>query len=167
MGRKTLAAIFRFQEKSRIRARPFAQTAIRGLMLMLVAGCATQSNVSPRQLQLHQNWALQPGSEVGGHQVTGGLGDISIELKGERVKVPFKGTVQPDENGNCVIYSSPEVPAYLFRLCGLNRPKLGDLQAGDVIGAGDYLQFAALRKQPDGTWAMVEPAVDILERMFD
>jgi hypothetical protein len=56
------------------------------------------------------------------------------------------------------------VPAYLFRLCGLNKPHLGAVSQGDVIGSGKLLLFAALRKQPNGTWAIVEPAKGILER---
>ncbi|NEQ31045.1 MAG: hypothetical protein F6K04_08580, partial [Leptolyngbya sp. SIO4C5] len=58
----------------------------------------------------------------------------------------------------------PEVPAYLFRLCGLKNARLGDIKAGNQVGTGETLQFAALRKQPDGSWALVEPAVDVLER---
>lgn len=134
------------------------------LLLLGVASCSmTQAKVAPRSIPIHQNWALQPGSEVGGFQVVGSLGDVSIDLNGDKVRAPFDGEVQPAEN-DCVAFTSPEIPAYLFRLCGINRPRLGTVEAGKVIGRGDVLQFAAMRRQPDGTWAMVEPAVDVLER---
>ncbi|MDJ0706265.1 MAG: hypothetical protein QNJ46_23585 [Leptolyngbyaceae cyanobacterium MO_188.B28] len=132
-------------------------------LMLFAAGCGAQPNVPPRAIQLHQKWALQPGAEVAGLRISGGLGDISIELKGKSVRAPFNGKVQPNRE-DCVVFSSSEVPAYLFRLCGLKRPQLGDLQEGEVIGSGEALQFAALRRQPDGSWAIVEPAVDLLER---
>jgi hypothetical protein len=96
--------------------------------------------------------------------VAGSLGDISIQLDGAKVYAPFDGLVQPNNVGECVIFSSPDVPAYLFRLCGMSRPRLGEIKQGRAIGSANYLQFAALRRQPDGKWAMVEPASDILQR---
>ncbi|MGJ3245697.1 MAG: hypothetical protein ACFE0I_06430 [Elainellaceae cyanobacterium] len=138
-----------------------------GLALM---GGSCRFNKAPepaRTLQIHQSWELQPGDTLGGHQITGGLGDISIDLGGDRVFAPFDGTVQPySGNSNCVIFSSPEVPAYLFRLCGLRQSNQGELRQGDSMGSGDYLQFATLRRQPDGTWAMVEPSSSILEKIL-
>ena len=133
------------------------------IVLSLGACNFAQTKVPLRNISLHQEWALQPGSEVGGYQVIGSLGDVSIELDGSAVKAPFAGKVQPTAH-KCVAFSSPEVPAYLFRLCGIKRPRLGTVAAGQVIGRGEVLQFAAMRRQPNGTWAMVEPAVDILER---
>ncbi|MDB9526444.1 hypothetical protein PN498_10630 [Oscillatoria sp. CS-180] len=136
-----------------------------GLLLLSGAGACgfTQAQVPPRNIPIHQDWALQPGSEVGDFQVVGSLGDVSIDLEGGKIKAPFDGKVQPADN-NCIAFTSPEIPAYLFRLCGVNRPRLGEVEAGEVIGRSDILQFAAMRRQPSGTWAMVEPAVDILER---
>lgn len=116
-----------------------------------------------RQLHLQQQWELQPGERIADYKVAGGLGDVSIALKGGVVRAPFDGEVEPLSQ-DCVLFSSPEVPAYLFRLCGLNRPNFGELDQGKSIGSAEYLQFAALRKQPDGTWAMVEPSREILER---
>ncbi|NET31416.1 MAG: hypothetical protein F6K19_05365 [Cyanothece sp. SIO1E1] len=133
------------------------------LLLLVGVGCTTQPKVPARSIQLHQSWALQPGSRIANYQITGGLGDISIALKGHRVHAPFTGRVQP-LSSDCVIFSSPEIPAYLFRLCGIKRPRLGALKAGEVFGSSHALQFAALRKQPNGTWAIVEPAADVLER---
>ncbi|NJL85000.1 MAG: hypothetical protein HC886_01925 [Leptolyngbyaceae cyanobacterium SM1_1_3] len=141
--------------------RAIAKVGVGGLLL--IAGCGRLATPPARQVSIHQNWALQPGSEVAGYHVSGGLGDISIELKGKAARAPFNGKVQPS-TAECVMFSSPEVPAYLFRFCGLHNIQLGEIEAGHKIGSGETLQFAALRKQPDGTWALVEPAVDILER---
>lgn len=133
-------------------------------VLLGMGACSlSKAEVPPRNITIHQAWALQPGSRVGNYEVVGSLGDVSIELQGKSVKAPFDGKVQPTQH-RCVAFSSPEVPAYLFRLCGVRRPRLGAVEAGQVIGRGQVLQFAAMRRQPDGTWAMVEPAVDILER---
>jgi hypothetical protein len=142
--------------------------ALRGafvLMLSAIAGCsAVTPKVSVRSLPIQQSWEHQPGDEIAGHRVAGSLGDVSIELKGANIYAPFNGEVQPNDIEGCVLYSSPEVPAYMFRFCGVNGPKLGVVKQGDAIGRADYLQFAALRRQPDGTWALVEPAQDILQR---
>lgn len=133
-------------------------------LLLMSTGCGIKrSNEAARALQISQSWELQPGEKVAGHLITGGLGDVSIELKGSSVRAPFDGRVQPNTD-RCVVYSSPEVPAYLFRLCDLKRPKLGEVREGEVIGSANHLQFAALRRQPDGKWALVEPSASILER---
>lgn len=134
------------------------------VFLLIRTGCTLQKpQEAPRTLQLAQTWELQPGDVVAERRITGGLGDISIELKGNSIYAPFDGRIQPHQ-GECVVFSSDEVPAYLFRLCGLKNPRLGAVQAGDVLGSGDYLQFAALRKQPSGTWSFVEPSRSMIER---
>jgi hypothetical protein len=139
-------------------------SCVLALILLTGTGCSINpSNEPARAVQIQQTWELQPGDEVGGHRIAGGLGDISIELNGDTVYAPFDGRIQPNVAG-CVVFSTPDVPAYLFRLCGLRQPRLGELRQGEAIGSGEYLQFAALRKQPDGKWAMVEPARDFLER---
>lgn len=135
-------------------------------ILLLLSSCATRrSTVPTRVVQIQQTWQLQPGERVGSYRVAGGLGDISIELNRGKVYAPFHGRVQPNI-ADCVIFSSPEVPAYLFRLCGMHQIKLGQVRQGEAIGSATHLQFAALRRQPNGTWAMVEPARDILERFL-
>jgi hypothetical protein len=139
--------------------------AIGTVLLLGLGACSmTQAQVPPRNIPIHQDWALQPGSQVGNFQVVGSLGDVSIDLEGGQVRAPFDGEVQPTDNDDCLAFTSPEIPAYLFRLCGVARPRLGSVVAGQVIGRGNILQFAAMRRQPDGTWALVEPAVDVLER---
>ncbi|HIK15394.1 MAG TPA: hypothetical protein IGS53_08955 [Leptolyngbyaceae cyanobacterium M33_DOE_097] len=131
---------------------------------LLLTSCMPTSNPSTRlQLKLHQKWQLQPGDRVAGYAVLGGLGDITIGLNRAAVYAPFNGRTQKDSR-NCIVFSSPDVPAYLFRLCGLEDPRVGTLNAGDRIGRATTLEFAALRKQPNGTWAIVEPSRQILER---
>ncbi|MDX2216811.1 MAG: hypothetical protein SFY66_26330 [Oculatellaceae cyanobacterium bins.114] len=134
-------------------------------VLLMASSCSTsQSETSLRKLQIQQTWELQPGDQVAGHRVAGSLGDISVDLNGGKIYAPFDGLVQPNDLEGCVVFSSPEVPAYLFRWCGVRQPKLGEVKRGEAIASADYLEFAALRRQPDGTWAMVEPASDILQR---
>lgn len=139
---------------------------MRGLAIALcTTACSLNPNTEPiRQIEIQQNWVIQPGDRIGGHIVMAGLGDISIRLGGQAY-APFAGRVQPNSS-ECVLFSSPDVPAYLFRLCGLGSLNLGEVQAGEAIGSGDFLAFATLRKQPDGTWTIVEPAKDILERIL-
>lgn len=141
----------------------FSSRVLLAVLLLICAGCTRATNVAPRALQIQQNWQLQPGSEIAGHRILGGLGDVSIALDGGKVYAPFAGKVEPHRE-DCVVFSSPEVPAYLLRLCGVRRPKLGQVQQGEAIASAKFLQFAALRRQPDGKWAMVEPSTDVLER---
>jgi hypothetical protein len=132
-----------------------------------LTGCQPPSQPAPRVLNLQQQWELEPGDTIAGHLITGGLGDISIDLQGQRLYAPFAGDLEPTPQPQCVIYSTPEVPAYLFRFCGLRHPRLGTLKAGQVIGSGRYLQFATLRRQPEGTWIIVEPSTGILEQALN
>jgi hypothetical protein len=137
--------------------------AILGTLLGL-AGCSgTPVADPPLEIKILQSWELQPGDSIQGYTVLGGLGDISIALNGHAVYAPFAGTARRDPR-NCLLLSSPEVPAYLFRFCGLNQPRYGAVEPGESIGTATQLQFAALRKQADGTWAIVEPSKQILER---
>ncbi len=136
-----------------------------GAMLLLTA-CNPFPEAEPsRDIKLHQQWQLQPGDRIGNYPVLGGLGDISIGLNRQSVYAPFRGRAQPSQAA-CVLFSSPDVPAYLFRFCGLENPRLGPVSAGDRLGRAQTLQFATLRKQPNGTWAMVEPSRQILERIL-
>jgi hypothetical protein len=136
-------------------------------MLLIVSGCApTPYSNSAVDLKLYQSWELQPGDQVSGRSILGGLGDISIALNGASVYAPFDGTTQLDKR-RCLLFSSPDVPAYQFRLCGLDNSRLGSVNQGDALGSGRQVAFAALRKQPNGTWAIVEPARAILERTLN
>ncbi|MGB5971704.1 MAG: hypothetical protein WBG38_00210 [Nodosilinea sp.] len=140
------------------------------LVLLGGWGCSSpDADPSPRSVTLYQKWVLQPGDRLAGYQVQSGLGDVALDLQGKRVFMPFDGQVQPAEGkvDLCVVLSSPDVPAYLFRVCGLRQVKLGDRAEGDPIGSGDNVAFATLRRQADGTWAMVEPAKEMIAQFLD
>ncbi|BAU15238.1 hypothetical protein LEP3755_57950 [Leptolyngbya sp. NIES-3755] len=113
--------------------------------------------------KLYQEWQLKPGDDIAGSRVVGGLGDISIDLNGKAVYAPSDGTAYADKRG-CVYFSGAETPGYLFRLCGLEKPKLGALNEGDKIATGRLLQFATLLQQSDHSWALVEPDKSLLQR---
>ncbi|MEL6935958.1 MAG: hypothetical protein AAFO59_04735 [Cyanobacteria bacterium J06607_17] len=119
-----------------------------------------------RSLNLHQSWSLSIGTEIAGYAVSSGLGDISLNLGGDTIHMPFNGTVEPTES-NCVIVSSDDVPAYLVRLCGLSQTRFGARQKGQTIGRARHLVFAMLRREPDGTWAMVEPSATFIEQLLE
>ncbi len=134
------------------------------VLLLLMGGCIPTAQPPPTlNLKLYQQWELQPGDQISGRTILGGLGDISVDLNGGPVFAPFDGKTELDQR-RCVIFSSLQVPAYLFRLCGLSSPRLGELRQGEAIGTGQILQFATLRQQSNGTWAIVEPTKSILER---
>ena len=102
-----------------------------GLALGFIGSCG-DSTPAPRILNLHQSWSLPIGTEIVGYQVSSSLGDISLNLDGDAVRMPFNGTVEPTEM-NCVLVSSDDIPAYLFRLCGLNRTKFGPRDRKSVV----------------------------------
>jgi hypothetical protein len=116
-------------------------------------------------VKLYQKWTVQPGDKIAGKNISGGLGDLSIELGGASVRSPFKGEVRRDDQGDLFL-RSPTTPGYLFRLRGLEGVKLGNLQAGDRFGHGQLLHFATLKQQSNGTWAVVEPAKKVLEEIL-
>ncbi|WP_051394507.1 hypothetical protein [Leptolyngbya sp. Heron Island J] len=134
------------------------------LLGVLLSSCQPQTIPPKRVINIQQQWELEPGDRIADRLVVGSLGDISIQLNRQPLKAPFPGKVEPSTFDQCVIYSTPEVPAYLFRFCGLQRPKFGPVKAGQRIGGGSHVQFATLRRQPDGTWIIVEPSTGILER---
>ena len=130
----------------------------------LLAGC--RSGPPPaRTITIQQTWDLQIGNQVGDYRISSGLGDITLELGGDPVQMPFDGKVQPMDE-HCIALTSPEVPAYLFRLCGISRPSLGQRSQGHTIGRAQRLVFAAFRKEPDGTWALIEPATDLMTQFL-
>ena len=142
-------------------------TALTMVMVMLAIASCTPKPVTeqPLDVPLYQNWELQPGDVVAGYPVTGGLGDLSVDVKGNTVYAPYAGRLQPHKT-DCVVFSSADVPNYLLRLCGLKKPAFGVRQAGEAIGTADVLQFAVLNKRPDGLWALVEPSKQLLQQML-
>lgn len=145
-------------------------TAVVMIGIALTAACApvvplTSTSEPARQIQIQQSWQLQAGDQVKEYRVAAGLGDISIALRGGKVYAPFTGRIQPNLT-DCVLFSTPEIPAYLFRFCGLSQPRLGAIQQGESIGSGEYLHFAMLRKLPEGNWTIVEPSRSMLEKIL-
>ncbi|MBF2034507.1 MAG: hypothetical protein IGR92_03265 [Leptolyngbyaceae cyanobacterium T60_A2020_046] len=144
----------------------------RGLLLSALLGlgsglsaCRESAIANPRHVAIDQTWELEAGDQVAGYRVAASLGDITIQTDGAVVRAPFTGEVEQAASGtDCVFFSSPEVPAYLFRFCGLRQPRLGSVAAGDRVGRAKFLHFATLRRQPEGTWVIVEPSEMVLER---
>ena len=133
-----------------------------------LSGCREQAIAQPRKIALEQSWELDLGDAIEGFQVVASLGDVSVQMRGAKVRAPFDGEVQTAANGqNCTFFSSPEVPAYLFRYCGIRRPRLGSVKEGQSMGTANYLHFATMRRQPEGTWAIVEPSKNVLERSLE
>jgi hypothetical protein len=147
------------------------------LLPLWLTSCTTAP--TPEQtinITVSQDWQLQPGDQIAGYTVTGGLGDISIDLSPEAflnldiggrkpIYAPFAGEVRIDKR-NCLYYTTAEIPAYMFRLCGLTSPKLGPILAKQALGQAKTLQFATLRKQPNGKWAIVEPDKTFIEKLL-
>lgn len=143
----------------------FASGCIKaGLIALMAGGCQSQSATRSKiDVPLYQSWQLKPEDAIAGYKVAGGLGDISIVLDGKPVFAPYDGDTFLDQRG-CLYFSTPTIPAYLFRYCGLRSPTIGSLKQGQPLGTATILQFAALLKQPDKTWAIVEPDRTLLQR---
>ncbi|WP_160299513.1 hypothetical protein [Leptolyngbya iicbica] len=153
------------------RSRPFQRWRLWGVLILGLAlgpsltSCREDAIAAPRSVAIDQTWELTLGNVVEGFRVVAGLGDVTMQLRGARVRAPFDGEVQPSADGpDCIFFASPEVPAYLFRFCGLMNPRVGEVEAGDSLGRSQYLHFTTMRRQPDGTWAIVEPSTGVLER---
>lgn len=133
-----------------------------------LTSCKEQASASRRSVAIEQAWELNLGHQIEGFPIIAGLGDVSLHLRGAQVRAPFEGETELAANEpQCVYFTSPEVPAYLFRFCGIHRPKLGEVEEGQSMGRATYLHFATLRRQPEGTWAIVEPSKTVLERALE
>ena len=133
-----------------------------------LSSCREHATAAPRSIAIDQSWEMSLGSNVEGFRVIAGLGDVSLQLGGASIRAPFAGEVQLAAEGHdCIFFSSPEVPAYLFRFCGVSRPRLGEVNAGQTVGRAKYLHFATMRRQPEGTWTIVEPSTNVLERSLE
>ncbi len=136
-----------------------------GAVLISSTGCQQAPAGPARKIVLQQSWELNSGDFVSGHLITGGLGDLTVNLNHGSLRAPFAGKVELAAEGPlCIYFSTPDIPAYLFRYCGVKNPKLGPLSPGEVMGGGQHIHFATLRRQPDGTWAIVEPSNQVLEK---
>lgn len=132
---------------------------------MTSTGCQQFPTGPTRKIVVQQSWELNAGDLVSGHLIVGGLGDITVDLHHSPLRAPFEGEVELAADGpQCIYFSTPDIPAYLFRYCGVKGPKTGTLAPGEVMGRGQQIHFATLRRQPDGTWAIVEPSNQVLEK---
>jgi hypothetical protein len=131
---------------------------------IFLKGCQKPPTIT-KAPELHQKWELKAGDRIAGYEIISGLGDLSLELQGKAIYAPAKGKTTMDTR-HCIYFDSPEIPNYLFRLCGLQNPTTGNLQKGDEIGKAQQLQFATLRQHPSGKWAIVEPSKQILEKLL-
>jgi hypothetical protein len=48
----------------------------------------------------------------------------------------------------------------------MQQVKLGQQPEAQPIGKAEHLVFATLRKQPNGTWVLVEPSTQFIERLL-
>lgn len=142
-----------------------------GILLMslcwgpTLTSCRDDAIASSRSVAVEQTWEMSLGNSIEGFRIVAGLGDVTMFLRGARVRAPFNGEVQLSaDSPDCVFFASPEVPAYLFRFCGIGKPRVGDVKVGDSLGRAQYLHFATMRRQPEGTWTIVEPSTHVLER---
>lgn len=143
---------------------------ITALMISNLTACQIiQPQLSPEakpmKIQIYQKWELQRGDRINNQTVTSALGELAIETNGNAVYAPMRGEAKPDSNG-CVLFAGTELPSYLFRLCGINVPKLGTLRKGQPIGTAKLLVLATFLKQANGTWAFVEPSKAIVEQIL-
>ncbi|MGK7902443.1 MAG: hypothetical protein AB4352_13695 [Hormoscilla sp.] len=133
-----------------------------------------------KQIEVEKVWGIEAGKVIAGQRVIGGLGDISLEFKGI-VKAPLTGYVEGkfvlvteedliEGTKDCIIFYSPQMPAYLLKICGLTRRNLGPVDRGSPIGeTGGKLHISLLsfRKVADQTnkWIYVSPSETLIEQL--
>lgn len=133
-----------------------------------------------KQIEIQKVWQIQAGEYIAGHRVIGGLGDISLEYDGS-VKAPIDGVVDSEfvlvtdddliaGTRDCVIFSSPQLPAYLLKICGLTERNIGPVDDGSPIGKTDgslHLSLLSFRKDANQTskWIYVSPSSKLIEQL--
>jgi hypothetical protein len=133
-----------------------------------------------REIELRNTWGMQAGNAIAKHPIVSGLGDISLSFDGKAL-APVDGWVEGKfvlvSEGNllqgtpdCVIFSSPQIPAYLSKLCGFKQRNLGLIEQGMPIGkTNGYLHITlfSYRKNQDGTpaWVYVSPSPQLIENL--
>lgn len=144
------------------------QRSLTGLMIASLTACQlvkTQplSSVKPMNIQIYQKWELQRGDRLDDRTVVSALGELAIDMAGKPIYAPMNGEANLDPSG-CVLFAGTELPAYLFRFCGVSTPKIGVLRKGQAIGTTKLLVFATLQRQQNGSWAFIEPSKVIVEQ---
>lgn len=133
-----------------------------------------------KQIEIKKVWQIQAGEFIAGHRVIGGLGDISLEYEGS-VKAPVAGVVNSEfvlvtdsdliaGTKDCVIFSSPQLPAYLLKICGLTERYIGPVDENSPIGETDgslHLSLLSFRKDANQTsnWIYVSPSSKLIEQL--
>lgn len=141
---------------------------------------ATDRSSNLREIELRNTWGMQAGNEIAKHPIVSGLGDISLAFNGKAL-APVDGWIEGKfvlvSDGNllqgtpdCVIFSSPQMPSYLSKLCGLKQRNLGLVEQGTPIGqTNGYLHVTlfSYRKSEEGTpvWVYVSPSPQLIENL--
>lgn len=134
-----------------------------------------------KQIELKKVWEIQAGQSIAGHRVVSSLGDVSLEFKGA-IAAPAMGVVERNfvlvsdrtlirTPPDCIIFSSPQMPAYLLKLCGLKQYHLGTVNQGFPIGkTSGYLQMSLLSFRKDenqvSQWIYVSPSPKLIEKLL-
>ncbi|MDI9639312.1 hypothetical protein QM565_26760 [Geitlerinema splendidum] len=130
-----------------------------------------------KQIDIKEIWENHSGQKIAGHPVVGGLGDISLEYRGNIV-APLGGEVEGNfvlatetslvkNTSDCVLYSTPQQPGYLLKLCGLKERNSGEIKAGETIGKTDgllHLSLLTFRRSSSERpqWIYVSPSTQLI-----
>ncbi len=141
---------------------------------------AARSPRTVREIELQNTWGVKAGDAIEKYFVASGLGDISLAMKGN-VIAPLDGNIEEKfvlisdgslirGTSDCVIFSSPQMPAYLIKLCGLKSRNLDLVEGGKPIGkTNGYLHISlfSYRPHPDSgaMWVYVPPSPQLLESL--
>ncbi|MBD1845704.1 hypothetical protein H6F89_20295 [Cyanobacteria bacterium FACHB-63] len=150
---------------SRIHTYWLTSLVVTNLTACQIEKIQSASLVKPTSIQVYQKWELQRGDRINDQTVVSALGELAIDLAGKPIYAPMSGEAKPDQTG-CVLFAGTELPAYLFRFCGISAPSFGTLRKGQTIGRANLLVFATFQKQQNGTWAFVEPSKSMLEQIL-
>ncbi|MGB3559980.1 MAG: hypothetical protein WBA24_15695 [Geitlerinemataceae cyanobacterium] len=133
-----------------------------------------------REIELHQTWGIHAGNAIAQHPIVSGLGDISLSFDG-KVVAPVDGWVEGEfvlvhdaslrqSSPDCVLFSSPQMPAYLSRLCGFKQRNLGLVEQGMPIGqTNGYLHITLFsyrtNEEETPAWFYVSPSPQLIENL--
>ncbi|WP_017661921.1 hypothetical protein [Baaleninema simplex] len=125
--------------------------------------------------------SIAAGDEIAERRVVAAFGELSLRTSG-KVFAPFDGWANGQlvfvtdgtlrsMPSDCTVFSSPQIPNYLLRLCGLGRRHLGYRRLGEALGRADgYLHVTLLtyRTEESGDlWVYVPPAASLVQHLFD
>ncbi|MDY6936283.1 MAG: hypothetical protein SWY16_01345 [Cyanobacteriota bacterium] len=135
---------------------------------------------SVREIELQNTWGVKAGESIDRYLVASGLGDISLAMKG-KVLAPLDGNIEHKfvlisdgslirGTSDCVIFSSPQMPAYLIKLCGLASRNFNRIESGKPIGeTNGYLHISLFSYRPNpengATWVYVPPSPQLIQNL--